>query len=364
MKTIWQYIDYLPAVSATSRISLGEGQTPLIKSRSIGPALGLDNLYFKLENLNPTGSYKDRFAAVFVSLLSSKKQELCIATSSGNTGAALSAYCAAAGIPCFLAIVDGAPASKIKQMQLYGAKVGMIKEFGKDPVATAKVFEALEKVTAERNIPLPISAYCYCPDGMQGVETIAYEIQDQLQGSTDHIFVPAGGGGLTLAIAKGVINYHKAGKGGFTKVNCVQPLGNNTIAGALREGKHKAEQVFSSTTQVSGLQVPNVLDGDQVISHCQTLHGNGYLVRDADVFNCQRILAQKEGVFCEPAGAVSLAGVMDAIHKNEIKRTDKIVCLITGTGFKDMSSLESRFQIPDYITLGDAGEMIKTLNDL
>lgn len=364
MRTIWKYSEHLPSVAEGSRVSLGEGQTPLVKSRSIGPEMGLDNLYFKLENLNPTGSYKDRFAAVFVSLLNSKKQNLCIATSSGNTGAALSAYCAAANIPCFLAVVDGAPASKIKQMQLYGANIGMVKGFGKAPDVTRNVFDALKKLTAERNIPLPVSAYCYCPQGMQGVETIAYEIQDQLQGSTDHVFVPAGGGGLTLAVAKGMVNYRTVSNAQLPRVHCVQPFGNDTIAGALRAGKDKAQEVLASTTKVSGLQVPNVLDGDEVIKYCQMLNGNGYLVDDAEVLNCQRMLAQKEGIFCEPAAAVSLAGLMDAIRKNEIKRTDKIVCLITGTGFKDMTALELTFQIPDCLQLDDAPEMIKMLNDL
>src|SRR5690606_34975203 len=100
---------------------LGEGNTPLVKSRQLGPALGLPNLYFKLEMLNPSGSYKDRFAASAVSELLDKDLKFCLATSSGNTGAALAAYCAAADIKCFLAIVDGAPSGKLQQMQVYGA---------------------------------------------------------------------------------------------------------------------------------------------------------------------------------------------------------------------------------------------------
>jgi threonine synthase len=119
-----------------------------------------------------------------------------------------------------------------------------------------------------------------------------------------------------------------------------------------------------SDTRVSGLQVPNVLDGDEVIRHCRMLGGNGYLVQDADVFECQRLLAQKEGIFCEPAAAVSLAGLMDAVRRNEINKNDKTVCLITGTGFKDMSSLESRFKLTGHRLLDDINSLTKTLNDL
>jgi len=364
LRDIWKYSAYLPDVPPANRVNLGEGSTPLVKSRSIGPALGLKNLYFKLENLNPTGSYKDRFAAVFVSMLLNKNQKLCIATSSGNTGSALSAYCAAAAIKCFIAVVDGAPNSKIKQMQLYGAEVGMIEGFGKDPVITTNVFKTLETITQQKNIPLPISAYHYCPEGMQGVETIAYEILDGLKGKVDHVFVPAGGGGLTLAIAKGVTNYQKAKLCGLVKVNCVQPYGNNTIAGQLRSGNSKALEISCSATKVSGLQVPSVLDGDEVIHYCSKLKGNGYLVQDSDVFNWQRMLAQKEGVFCEPAAAVSLAGLMEALAKNEVNKDDNIVCLITGTGFKDLSSLESNFKISNYLKLEYISQLTKILENL
>lgn len=364
MKNIWKYSDYLPVVEAKDRVILGEGDTPLVKSKRIAQVLGLKNLYFKLENLNPTGSYKDRFAAVFVSMLAAKGQKLCIATSSGNTGAALSAYCAAAGIKCILAIVDGAPLSKILQMQLYGAHVSMISGFGKDTRITNEVFASLKTMAQARNIPLPISAYAYCPEGMAGVETIAYEILDELKGEVDHIFVPAGGGGLTLAIAKGVVNYRNVKPGNTVKVNCVQPEGNNTIAGQLRLGKAIAIEVTTSSTQVSGLQVPNILDGNNVLGYCRDLAGNGYLVSDPNIFMWQRRLAQLEGIFCEPAGAVSLAGLANALAEGRIDRNDTVICLITGTGFKDMSSLDTRFQIDNYSKLESITELNRTLENL
>jgi threonine synthase len=280
---MWKFDALLPSVDAAARISLGEGNTPLVKSRSIGPALGLSNLYFKLENLNPTGSYKDRFASVFTSLMNSRSQKICVATSSGNTGAALSAYCAAGGIQCVLAIVDGAPIPKIKQMQLYGARTLMVNGFGKDPAITDRVFQDLDQFTKTIQVPLPVSAYIYCAEGMEGVQTIAYEILDKVK--ADHIFVPAGGGGLTLAVAKGVTIYASTQQQqATTKVHCVQPLGNDTIASALRKGDKKAVAIDASTTQVSGLQVPNILDGNEVIAACTLLGGNGYVIQDEMVF--------------------------------------------------------------------------------
>ncbi|WP_220417483.1 pyridoxal-phosphate dependent enzyme [Dyadobacter frigoris] len=346
MKTIWKYESFLPDVSEQYRLSLGEGQTPLVKSGFIGKALGLNNLYFKLESLNPTGSYKDRFAAVLVSQMRAAGQKVCIATSSGNTGAALSAYCAAAGITCMLVVVDGAPESKVKQMQLYGAQILMVKDFGKNAEITSRVFDDLEKICSSRQLPLPISAYRYCSSAMQGVETIVYEILEMLPDGVDQLFVPAGGGGLTLAMTKAVLSSSSG-----IKVNCVQPEGNDTIASALRNGKIHAAAVSASITVVSGLQVASVIDGDQVIENCRKLGGNGYVVNDADVFKWEKMLARKEGIFCEPAGAVALAGLEEAIARKEIGKDETVVCLVTGSGFKDMMSVDRHFDLPEVETL-------------
>lgn len=343
MKTIWHYNDYLPAVDDGFKIIIGEGQTPLVRSRYIGPSLGLSNLFFKLENLNPTGSYKDRFAAAFISSLLQKQLPYCIATSSGNTGAALAAYCAAAQIDCYVVVVDGAPLAKLRQMQFYGGNTIMVEGFGIDTAITNKVFTQLEQLTLAKNISLPISAYRYCPEGMLGVQTIAYEVLDELEGQVHHIFSPAGGGGLTLAIAKGIMIYKPEVN---CKVHCVQPEGNNTIASALATGLDQATEIPRSTTLVSGLQVPGILDGTNTLHYCRQTGGTGFVVDDEAIFQTQKMLAQKEGIFCEPAGAVSVSGLISAVKKGRVNKDENTVCLITGSGFKDMVSAERQFQLP------------------
>ena len=352
---MWQFHELMHPVAEAFRISLGEGNTPLVKSKAIGPAMGLKNLYFKMENLNPSGSYKDRFAAAFIAHMKSRGQHLCIATSSGNTGAALSAYCAAAGMQCVLIIVDGAPVPKIRQMQLYGAHTIMIEGFGKNTEVTKMVFGQLDELTTSLGIPLPVSAFLYCPEGMQGVQTIVYELMQGMD--VDHVFSPAGGGGLTLALARGANIF--AEKNNLQKkpsVHCVQPEGNDTIASSLRNGSQHAAVIPGSTTTISGLQVPNILDGNEVIRECRALGGNGYTVTDKTVFELQKKLAQQEGIFSEPAGAVALAGLSAAVELNEVNPEDNIVCLITGSGFKDMFSVENHFGLPAIETI-PANEM-------
>lgn len=313
----------------------------MIKSRRIGPSMGLRNLYFKLELVNPSGSYKDRFAACAVSDLLQKQMKFCLATSSGNTGAALAAYCAVADIKCLMTVVDGAPIGKMKQMQVYGCQTLMVKGFGKDVQVTDETMANLKLAAETHGTNVQISAYRYSPVGMAGVQTIAYEIGETMLNQTDHVFSPAGGGGLTLAILRG-FNTWKDFNPGFKipQVHCVQPEGNDTISGPLRNGFFAANEIALSTTSISGLQVPNVLDGDEVVNMCKQINGTGYTVTDKSVYECHQELASQEGVFCEPAGAVALAGLKRAVENNEVNKQDYIICLVTGHGFKDPISAD------------------------
>jgi threonine synthase len=331
--SIWKYADKWGAPPAADAITLGEGATPLIRSQRIGATLGLTNLWFKYEGSNPTGSYKDRFAAAAVTHLKRDGRTLCLGTSSGNTGAALAAYCARAGLRCHLAIVEGAPEGKLRQMRAYGAHLIRIKDFGLAPAISAEVMQGLRRLAEDLRAGYEISAFAFSPRGMAGVQTITYEIADALPGQAFSIFCPAGAGGLTLAVARGAQNC-----GATARVHCVQPAGNDTIATALRAGKTAAVAV-QSTTAISGLQVGGVLDGNEVIATCRSLGGQGYTVDDETVWSWQGRMAREEGIFSEPAGAVAIAGVAQAVTRGEVRRDENIVCLVTGTGFKDERSL-------------------------
>ena len=297
--SIWQWANKFSKVPAEFQFSLGEGNTPLVRSRHIGPAVGLENLYFKLEGVNPTGSYKDRFAAAAISDMLSKGKRRCIATSSGNTGAALAAYCAVAGLRCEIAAVETAPAEKLAQMRAYGANVFKVKGFGVSAEITREAFRLIQERAGTPDAELQISAFKYSPIGMAGVQTISYEIAEQLDGKIDHVFVPAGGGGLTLAIARGFEKMEML----RVRIECAQPMENDTIATPLASGAGRARAV-ACTTEISGLQVASVLDGDDVIRACRRSGGTGHVVSDVAVWKMQRRLAREEGIFAEPAGAV------------------------------------------------------------
>lgn len=336
--SIWNYADLLPTIEPRHRITLGEGGTPLVRSRSIGPSWGMDHLYFKLESGNPTGSYKDRFAAAAISFQRAECRTLCLGTSSGNTGAAVAAYCAAARIPCFLAIVDTAPEGKLKQMMAYGAHLFRVKDFGTNPEITSTVMNGLFELADSLQGKVEISAFCFSPLGMAGVQTISYELADQLPDGVDHVFSPSGGGGLTLGVARGFLHLAQQNSWPTVPVHCVQPEGNNTIAGPLRAGKSQGAPCTSSTS-ISGLQVGSILDGNDTLAACRKLGGTGHLVSDPATYAMQKRLAREEGLFSEPAGAVALSAIPDALEAGIIRRDQKVVCLVTGTGFKDERAL-------------------------
>lgn len=330
---LWRHAAKWDAPPAAQAVTLGEGDTPLIRSHRLAASLGLEQLWFKFEGSNPTGSYKDRFAAAAVTHLRAEGRQACLGTSSGNTGAALAAYCARAGLRCLLAIVEGAPEGKLRQMRAYGAELLRIRNFGSSPRVSAAVMDGLRGLAQEFSAGLEISAYHYSPRGMSGVQTISYELGEQLPNTEFHFFSPAGGGGLTLALGRGLES------GGVrARLHCVQPRLNDTIASALRSGATRAVAVESGTA-ISGLQVGGVLDGDEVLATCRRLGGQGYVVDDETVWHWQARLAREEGIFSEPAGAVALAGLEQALARREVAPHDPIVCLVTGSGFKDERSV-------------------------
>lgn len=338
--SIWRWADRLDPIPAHARVTLGEGDTPVVRSRRIGPAAGLDHLYFKLEFANPTGSYKDRFAAAAVAHMVAAGQTRCVATSSGNTGSALAAYCAAAEIGCLVAVVEAAPDGKLQQMLAYGARLVRVRGFGFDPAVTARVLRTIERLGAAPGSATQISAHAFSPLGMAGVKTLSYELTDQLDCPVEYVFCAAGGGGLALAVARGFDDLVRTGRLAVSpRVECVQPTGNDTIATPLREGAEIARTV-RCTTQVSGLQVPTVIDGTWTLAACRASGGSGHVVSDDEVWEMQARLAREEGILCEPAAATTVAAAVNALRYGRMSPTAVAVCVLGGSGFKDSASVQ------------------------
>lgn len=340
-----------------TRADLGEGNTPLIRSVHIGPALGLENLFFKLESCNPSGSYKDRFAAAEVSRMLRIGAKACMATSSGNAGSALAAYCARYGITCAIVVNEHAPLGKLEQMQAHGAQVIRVRGFITSPTATNEVFGCLSRLSAERGLPLVISAYRYCPEGMAGVESLSTELQRQLTPRIDHVFVPIGGGGLFSAVSRGF----QASATCRPRVHAVQPNGCSTVIAAFARGDSEIQPV-ESTTRISGLSVPNDIDASLALDLLRKSGGVGFGVDDEEVFESQRLMLAREGIYCEPAAAAAVAGLNRAVRTGVVNADDYIVCVVTGHGFKDPDSIKIA-AARHAASLIDPGELERSISE-
>ena len=335
-----RHADFLPVPGLDRAIDLGQGFTPLVRSRSIGPKAGIPDLRFKMEQLNPTGSYKDRFAGLAIGEALCGGATSCIATSSGNTGAALAAFAASAGMDCALYVSENAPEGKLAQMLAYGARVYRVDRFTIDPEESRAISEMLEREAEARGLTLFITAYAICPGPMEGIKTIAYELHADAPDAAD-VFVPVGGGGLYVAIGRGYDDLRGAGlTGAGPRIHAVQPEGNDTVATPLREGATEARPVATSTT-ISGLGVGFILDGHEVIRHARATGGTGHVIDEDEIRAVQRRLALEEGILVEPAGAVGVAGALAAAREGQLTGDRPAICILTGHGFKDPGTMQT-----------------------
>jgi threonine synthase len=295
---------------------------------------------FKLEASNPTGSFKDRFAAAEVARMLGAGRRLCLATSSGNTGSALAAYCARYGIAFHLFVNEHTPQEKLLQIRAYGARIYRVAGFGVDGATTLRVFELLQALAASARCDLIVSAFRYCPESMAALGGISIEIAGQLGGTPDHVFVPVGGGGLLTGIWRGFVELHQAGRvDRLPRIHAVQPAGNPTVFDAWRRGD-TVVRTIRSATRISGLAVPFDIDASTALQSVYASGGSTLAPSDEEIWDAQKLLSMREGIYCEPAGATSVAGLLQAVRAGGVGAGERVVCIITGHGFKDSSAVE------------------------
>jgi len=322
------------------RVSLGEGNTPLVPSVALGLEFSTPNLHFKLESNNPTGSFKDRFAAAEVARMLKNGKRACLATSSGNTGSSLAAYCARYGVAFHLFINEYTPQEKLLQARVYGARIYRILGFGVDGTATSRVLERLQDLAAKGRFDLLVSAYRYCPDAMDNLRSISTELALQLGQAPDHVFVPVGGGGLLTAIWRGFSALREAGQTSrMPRIHAVQPAGNPTVYDAW-QARRQEIRTLTSTTQISGLSVPFDIDASRALEAVYATNACAFAPTDEEIWHAQRLLCKREGIYSEPAGATALAGAIQAIRSGCVQPNDTVVCIVTGHGFKDAVAAE------------------------
>lgn len=311
------------AILRVDPLLLGEGDTPVITLPRLAQHCGLDELWAKAEWINPTGSYKDRIAKATIRNALQHGASGWLGTSSGNGGAAMSAYGSRAGLPGFLCVPADAPVEKLRSITPYGTTVLTVSSLGLEEM------DSIAALAAEFDLKLAVTAYRYNPEGMAGAEAIGCELAGEQMFT--HVYVPTGGGGLLVATARGIAS----GSGSSPAVICAQPMGCAPLARML-EGEIDVPRVDTCTTSVSGLQLPDPPDADLAIQAVRSSGGWGRHVSDSSTWEAQSLLAKFEGVFVEPAAAVAIAAVIADARSGRINRKDRPVAVLTGSGLKDL----------------------------
>lgn len=327
---IEEYRRFLPVSEATPIITLGEGRTPLVYASELSKIKECD-VYLKYEGSNPTGSFKDRGMTMAISKAAESGSQTVVCASTGNTSASAAAYAAKAGMTCAVLIPEGYIAlGKLAQALIYGAKVMQIRgNFDQALQIVRELGENSSKVTVVNSIN---------PYRIEGQKTGAFEVIDALGRVPDFHFIPVGNAGNITAYWKGYKEYFDAGiSTSLPKMMGFQAAGSapivmghvvdhpDTIATAIRIGNPASWEFAISAREESG----GVIDS----------------VEDSEILDAYRLLASKESVFCEPASAASVAGLL----KTEVPAGSTVVCVLTGHGLKDPDVAISQISVPEAV---------------
>lgn len=316
-----RYRDRLPVHDDTRIISLGEGNTPLIRLHNIPRLIGKNvDIYVKYEGLNPTGSFKDRGMTMAVTKAVEEGSKAIICASTGNTSAAAAAYAARAGITCFVLIPEGKIAlGKLAQAMIHGAVVIQIK--GNFDAGMQLVKEVADE--APVTIVNSINPY-----RLQGQKTAAFEIVEELGTAPDFHCIPVGNAGNITAHWMGYTEYRDHGI-----VNNVPRMVGYQAAGAAPF--MRGHMVDNPETVATAIRIGHPQSWDKAWQVQKDSKGWFDECTDEEILATQKLLAEKEGVFCEPASATSLAGALRDIKIGKIPEGSKVVCTLTGHGLKD-----------------------------
>jgi threonine synthase len=314
-----RYRDFLPVTSTTPLITLGEGDTPLVRSRILEKELGCGELYFKLEGCNPTGSFKDRGMVVAVAKAVENNSRSLICASTGNTSASAAAYGARFGLKTVVIIPKGKIAKgKLAQALIYDAQIIGIKGNFDQALQIVRALTEKYPITLVNSVN---------PDRIEGQKTSAFEIIDELGDAPDYLFIPVGNAGNITAYWKGFVEYNRAGKASHTP----RMMGFQA-AGAAPIVLDKV--VKQPKTIATAIRIGNPASWRKAVAARDESGGIIDRVTDEEIINAYRLMAIREGIFGEPASGASLAGLIK-LSKKEKFSGKRIVCIVTGTGLKD-----------------------------
>ncbi len=316
-----QYREFLSVTDKTPVVTLLEGNTPLIEAPNLAKAIGFrGKIFLKYEGLNPTGSFKDRGMTLAISKAVEAGKEAVICASTGNTSASAAAYAARAGLRAYVLLPKGAVAiGKLSQAMIYGAKVLAVRGTFDDAL------HIVRKIGEKYPVEIVNSVN---PFRIEGQKTAAYEVCDVLGDGPDYHFIPVGNAGNITAYWKGYKDYKKAGR--------IEKLPK--MMGWQAEGAApivKGYPIKNPQTVATAIKIGNPYSWKNALKAAEESGGRIDMVSDGEILSAYKTIASTEGVFCEPASAASVAGLIKLTREGFFKGDEVVVCTLTGNGLKD-----------------------------
>ncbi len=315
-----KYASFLPITPTTPIRTLGEGNTPLVRSQRLRKEIGCGELYFKVEGCNPTGSFKDRGMVLAVAKAVEAGRSAIICASTGNTSASAAAYGALYELDTFVVVPSGNIAlGKLAQALTHGAKVIALNGNFDQALQLVRTLTEKHPVTLVNSLN---------PHRLEGQKTSSFEIVDALGDAPDYLFIPVGNAGNITAYWRGFVQYQEAGiASSRPKMMGFQAEGAAPIV--------RGEIVEAPETVASAIRIGNPATWRGAVAARDQSGGTIDCVSDDEILTAYELLASREGLFGEPASAASLAGLIKLAGRGLDLADSRVVCVLTGTGLKD-----------------------------
>jgi threonine synthase len=327
--TLWRYLPVLPVRSRESIVSLGEGMTPLLRTKRLGASLGAEQLWVKDEGLNPTGSFKARGLSAAISMALELGIKKIAIPSAGNAASAAAAYAAAAGIEAHIFMPADVPQANYIECKTLGARVTLVQGLISDCariVAERKEQEGWFDMSTLKE-----------PYRIEGKKTMGYEVAEQFGWALpDAILYPTGGGVGLIGMWKAFDELEQLGWIGSKrpKMIAVQAEGCQPVVRAFEHGDSRTEFWQGASTVAGGLRVPKPLGDVLILDAIRASGGTAVAVEDAQILDAGVELASQEGIFAAPEGAACVAALRKLLQAGFLSPSEQIVIYNTGSGLK------------------------------
>lgn len=352
--SMWRYAYLLP-VDGDDRVDLGAGFNRLHRAKRLGAELGLKELYLLDDSVNPTYSFKDRVTSVAVTKALEFGAKAVGCASTGNLGAAVAAHAAKAGLPAYIFIPATIEVGKITQMLAYGPRIIPVQGTYDD--ANRLASEVADAHTDWGFVNINVR-----PFYTEGSKTLAFETAEQLGWETpDHVVIPMASGALLCAIGRGFAQMERIGlvERNHVRLSGAQPAGCAPIAAAVRE-RSEVKPLRRFETVAHSLAIGNPADGHYAKEAILSSRGGAATPTDDEILDAIGLLARTEGIFTEPAGGTTVAGLKHLVEEGVVERDERVVAYVTGNGLKTQENLAGRLRIPKAIkpTVGEFERVI------